>query len=168
MPKVISGKKSLKIPLNLFCVGSLLLDLGPALTCSLYTPWDFVGKKKKKGQLIVLCKRLPIGDSFLVRSLGMETNVHFSISVQWHDLAWTCACCHSPCEFLCAEVLRCLEVSVSLVSPTPLALKILMTPCAHNSLPRKEFDWGIPFRERCNKIMNETSMSLLQMKIKAC
>lgn len=48
---------------DFFCVGHLLLGMGPTLKCGLYTQRDSIWKKKNE---FFLCKQLSIRDSFWV------------------------------------------------------------------------------------------------------
>jgi hypothetical protein len=86
-------------------------------------------------KLIFLCKWLSLGD--------------IASGAIWLEPVQASTCCHSLCDFIYVSVLLCLEDTVSLVSPSPLALTVFLLPFLHKFL---SFGEDSPFRAECSKV----------------
>lgn len=120
-------------PLNSFWVHKLLLGIGSALPGRWYTQCFDISSDTplEKTDLPFACRyQLQVASWS-----GVEAHVHFP--VPGRDLHCTCTglmCTTSICEFICAEVMWCLEDTISLVSSSSGSYNLSDSVYTHRSL----------------------------------
>lgn len=66
--------------MTLFCIGQLLLVMGPALKCDWYTQWNFIGENR-----FLLCQWVLAADNFLVMGRSLTMSIP-------HSRCWNSVC----------------------------------------------------------------------------
>lgn len=129
-----------------FALAICFWERGLALSYGNNMQWYSIGE-----DWFSICLQVSVAGSVLI---GVEVHVYFPLSVPGTQLDWTCTglmCTASVCEFICAEVMWCME------DPVSLELTISASLCPSDSLytkisePSRDDD-DVSFMTECSNI----------------